>query len=471
MKENPIFAPFNQTINFKEFIPEHISKAADEIIKSSEERLGKIISLESNSRTFSNTLKALDDLYNEIEKVHSVVFLMAYVHPQKEIQDKSLESINKLNKFINELNLNVELYWAVKDYAETDEAKKLQGSDKKLLKDTIRDFEHNGLGLPEEKRNEIQEIQDKISDLSIQFESNISSYKDELILTEEEMRGLPEDYKEERRTKDGRYKIELNYPSYFPFMKYAESDEARKQLSRKFKSIASDKNLDVLQKLLAERKRLTEVHGYKSFAEYQLKNRMAKTPETVWDFEKSLKEKVDRKADSDYNLLLEKKRAHKKDENIDKVHSYESAFYTTKILRENYEVDDEEVKEYFELNNALDGLFSITGRLFGIDFKEVEHPNVWHEEVRLFEVYESSRLLGRFYLDLFPRDDKFNHAACFGMFPGKQTNEGYQLPHASLVTNFPKPTSNKPSLLTHSDVVTLFHEFGHLMHDLLTKAP
>lgn len=471
MKNNPIFAPFNQTINFEEISPGHISQATDEVIQSSEERIKKIISFEKSGRTFANTLKALDDLYNQLEKVHSVVFLMAYVHPQKEIRDRSLESINRLNKFINELNLNVDLYKAVKTYAETEEAKNLEGSGKKLMKDAIRDFEHNGLGLPEEKRKEIQEIQDRISDLSIQFESNISSYKDELILTEEEMKGLPEDYKEERKTRDGKYKIELNYPSYFPFMKYAESDEARKELSKKFKNIASDKNLDVLQKLLIERKNLTQIHGYKSFAAYQLKNRMAKTPETVWDFEKSLKEKVGKKADRDYNQLLEKKREHKKDQSIDNVHSYESAFYTTKILRENYEVDDEEVKQYFELNKVLDGLFRITGRLFGIEFEEVDNPKVWHDEVRLFEVYESSDLLGRFYLDLFPRDDKFNHAACFGMFPGKQTDKGYQLPHASLVTNFPKPSENKPSLLTHSDVVTLFHEFGHLMHDLLTKAP
>jgi thimet oligopeptidase len=400
-----------------------------------------------------------------------LIFLLAYVHPNASIRENSLEAINKLDKYLNELNLSVEMYEAIKEYSESQEAKGLKGSDQKLLKDTLRDLEHNGLGLPEEERKKVKDIQDNISDLSIQFESNIAAYKDEMIVTEEEMEGLPEDYKAERKRKDGKYKIDLTYPSYFPFMKYSESDEARKELSKRFKNIASDKNIEVLEKLLEERNKLIDVHGYRSFAEYQLKNRMAKNPENVWDFETSLKEKVDKKAEIDYQQLLAKKREVKGDSGIEKVHSWESAFYTTKILRENYQVDDEEVKQYFELDNVINGLFDITGKLFNIQYHEIEDPNVWHEDVRMFEVYENAQLLGRFYLDLFPRDNKFNHAACFGIIPGKQTDDGYQLPHASLVTNFPKPSEETPALLTHSDVVTLFHEFGHLLHDLLTKAP
>lgn len=468
---NPLFPEFNNSVNFKELEPGDVIESSEKVIEFAKQRIKNISEISKEKRTLSNTLKALDDIYNEIGKVHSSVFLMAYVHPVSDIREKSLSAINKLNQFINELNMSLDLYEAVKEYADTEEAKSLTGSDKKFLEDTIRDFEHNGLGFPKEKRERIKSLQDKISELEVQFETNISSYKDELIVSEEEIKGLPEDYKEERKTEDGNYRIDLSYPSYFPFMKYAESDEARKRLSEKFKNIASEKNLEVLDKILVERKRLTELHGYSSFAEYQLKLRMAKTPETVWKFEENLRQEVKKKADIDYRQLLEKKREYKKDSNITKVHSWESAFYTTMLLRENYQVDDEEIKQYFELDKVLDGLFYISKALFGVDFTETENPPVWHDEVRMFEVYESGNLRGRFYLDLFPRDNKFNHAACFDIISGKSTEKGYQLPHAALVTNFPKPAKNKPSLLTHSDVVTLFHEFGHLLHNILTKAP
>lgn len=468
---NPLFPEFNSPVNFEKLKPGDITEASKKVIEFARKQIDKISGIEKEERTLSNTLKALDDIYNEIGKVHSSVFLMAYVHPDSGIRDKSLGVINELNQFINELNMSPELYEAVKEYKDTDEAERLTGSDKKFMEDTIRDFEHNGLGFPKEKREKIKSIQDKISELGVQFETNISSHKDELIVSGEEIKGLPEDYKEERKMDDGTYRIDLSYPSYFPFMKYAESDEARKQLSEKFKNIAADKNLEILDKILVERKRLTELHGYSSFAEYQLKLRMAKTPEKVWKFEEKLRQEVQKKADIDYQQLLGKKREYKKDPSVDKIHSWESAFYSTMLLRENYQVDDEEIKQYFELDKALEGLFHLSKVLFGIEFKELQNPPVWHDEVRMFEVYESGQLRGRFYLDLFPRDDKFNHAACFDIISGKSAEQGYQLPHAALVTNFPKPTKNKPSLLTHSDVITLFHEFGHLLHNILTKAP
>jgi thimet oligopeptidase len=134
-------------------------------------------------------------------------------------------------------------------------------------------------------------------------------------------------------------------------------------------------------------------------------------------------------------------------------------------------VDDEKIKEYFEVNNVIHGLFDISEKLFNVRFEEEKEPNVWHEEVRKFNVKENDKVIGSFYFDLYPRDDKFNHAAVFSLVPGRSTSEGYQLPVAALVTNFPRATSEKPALLPHSDVVTLFHEFGHLMHDILTKAP
>jgi thimet oligopeptidase len=394
---------------------------------------------------------------------------MAYVHPDADIRAQSLESIKELSKFENRLNMNVDLYRAMKAYADAVDESTLNTAELKLLKDVIREFEQNGLGLPEGQREAIRRIQDDISDLGIQFESNISSYQDSMILEEKDMKGLPDDYKQARRTSEGKYKIDLTYPSYFPFMKYAESDAARKELSYRFKNIASDKNLEVLRRLLEKRRELSKMLGYDTFATYQLENRMAERPSHVWEFEETLRQKVEEKARRDYKLLLDKKKQYVK--GAQKVHSWENAYYRTLLLKQEYHVDDERVKQYFELDRVIKGLFEVAGQLFGIRFREVEAPRVWHPEVRMFEVSSSRGAIGRFYLDLFPRENKFNHAACFTMIPGKETSQGYQMPQASLVTNFPRPAGDAPSLLTHSDVVTLFHEFGHLMHDLLTRAP
>jgi len=469
MSQNPFFPENNALIDFSRISASAIKQATDLVMDHAESIVHEITSLDAGQRTAGNTLWRFDDLHNEIEKVHAPIFLMAYVHPDAGIREQSLESIKELSKFENKLNMNVALYRAMKDYADLVDRRQLSEAEDKLLRDVIREFEQNGLGLSEEQRDQIREIQDAISELGIQFESNISSYQDRMVLEEKDMEGLPDDYKQARRTQDGRYEIDLTYPSYFPFMKYAESDEARKELAYRFKNIASDSNLGVLNDLLRKRQQLADILGYSSFAEYQLENRMAEKPGAVWDFEQTLHQRVMEKARKDYSQLLEKK--HQRLGQAQKVYSWENAYYKTRLLKEDYHVDDEQVKQYFELNRVISGLFDVAGQLYHLSFDEIENPPVWHQEVRMFEVYQHQQLIGRFYLDLFPRQDKFNHAACFTLIPGKQMRQGYQKPLASLVTNFPRPTGDQPALLTHSDVVTLFHEFGHLMHDLLTRAP
>lgn len=470
MNNNVLFPEFNETMDFKNLTAGQIKEAKEETVSEVEKIIKEITGGKNKQRTYNNTIRHFDDMINVLERVHASVFLMAYVHPGEEIREVSLNSIKELSRLENRIKMDVGLYQAIKDYSQTEEAARLNEAAKKFLDDTIRDFEQNGLGLPEEKRAAIKKIQDEISELGIQFESNISSYQDALIIGEKEMEGLPEDYKQARKTEDGNYKIDLTYPSYFPFMKYSESDWARKELSRNFKNIASDKNLEVLVELLKKRKTLADMLGYKTYAAYILENRMAKKTNTVWDFEQTLREKVNNKAREDYEKLLEKKKQRNKG-NSQKIEPWEATYYKTLLLREDYQLDDEKVKQYFELDRVIEGLFEVAGQLFGLQFKEIEKPSVWHEDVRLFEVYSGDQLRGRFYLDLFPRDNKFNHAACFTIIPGKETEKGYQKPTAALVTNFPRPTKQTPALLPHSDVVTLFHEFGHLMHDLLTKAP
>ena len=411
----------------------------------------------------------LDNIYNKVGNVYGCVYLMGSVHPDDATRKQANESKAEFAKFFNEIQLDENLYRAVKDYSETDEAKNLTGYKERFDTKTVEDFERNGFALPKEKRDQLKIINDKISDLSLLFQKNIAEVDDYLIVDETQIDGLQEDYKNARRQEDGKYKIDLSYPSYRPFMRYSNSDETRKELYTMFLNRAANDNLEVLIKVLALRKEMAELLGYKTYADYRVGDRMAKTPQNVWDFENNLIDKLKEKARIDYDDLLTVKRSKLGDESIDVIQPWESAYYNDILLKEKYDLDQNLVKEYFETNNVIDGFFQITQHLFGVEYEEVKDPSVWNKDVRLFNVKQDGKVISRFYIDLYPRANKFSHAACFPMIGGKTTDQGYQMPVATLVCNFPEPTKDVPSLLTHNEVETFFHEFGHVLHNVLTK--
>lgn len=468
MSTNSFFNSFNSYIDFNSFSASQIKDAEAIIVKEVKDKLNIIISTENNS--FENVMRPLDDLYHELSLVLYPIYLMGSAHPDELVRKASDEVVANLSKFQNELNLNEDLYKKVKLFSLTDEAKKLSGVHKKFTDETVRDFERNGFSLSKEKRDELKMIQDKLADLSIKFHSNIAEAKDELILSEAELIGLPDDYKSAHKQKNGSYKITLDYPSYVPFMKYSELEPNRKILYKKYLNRAKETNLSVLKDILFERKKMASLLGYKTFAEYNVENRMVKTPETIWTFEKELSDKVNLKAKKDYDELLEIKKAYLKNEEESLVNPWEKGFYNNQLVKEKYLLDNEELKTYFELDNVISGLFSISEKLFNVSFKEIKSASVWHVDVRLFEILDGENVVGRFYTDLFPRENKYGHAACFGVSEGKLTPEGYQIPTAALVCNFPKATEENPSLLLHDDVVTLFHEFGHVIHSVMTES-
>ncbi|MDP4274407.1 MAG: M3 family metallopeptidase [Bacteroidota bacterium] len=468
--KNLFFPGFNKTIDFKNLKSEDIKSATDLVIENTKKSLQHIYSIDARHRSFKNTMEAYDDLSDELSSVFSNIYLMGFVNDNSLIRDESQKSIAVLSKYSNELQLDENLYNAIRDYSLTPEAKELTGYKKKFLKETLERFKRNGFALDREKRAELKVIQDKLSDIELKFSANIAAYNDSLLVDEKGIEGLPEDYKTARKTKDGHYKIDLTYPSYFPFMKYAKSDDARKQLYIKFQNRAAPANLQVLDSMLDERAQMATLLGYPTFAAYQVEDRMVKNTKRVWDFENNLIQNVKLKADKDYALLIEEKRNYTKDPSADKIEPWEASFYTNLLLLNKYQLDNEKLKEYFEMNEVINGVMSIAKQLYDIDFKEIEHPSVWNPEVKMFEVHQSSKLIGYLYLDLFPRPNKYGHAACFPMISGHLTAKGYQLPVASLVCNFPRPTADKPSLIPHSDVETFFHEFGHLMHHILTRA-
>jgi len=466
---NPLLGKFNDVIQFADLTAEHIKEATDVSIKEARESLTKLYAIPKEQRTFDNTMLELDNIYNKAGNIYGSVYLMGSTHPDDAARNQADEGKAEFAKFFNEISLDENLYRAVKDYSETAEAKSLTGYKARFTQKTVEDFERNGFALPKEKRDELKAINDKLADLTILFQKNIAEVSDYLMVDETEIDGLQEDYKNARRQEDGKYKIDLTYPSYVPFMKFSNSESARKKLYTLYNNRAATKNPEVLIKVLILRQQMAELLGFKTYAEYRTGDRMAKTPQNVWDFENNLIDKLKEKAQIDYDELLSVKRVKLGDETIDVIQPWESGYYNNILLKEKYELDQNLVKEYFETNNVIDGLFQITQNLFGVEYEEIKDPSVWHKDVRLFNVKQDGKIISRFYIDLYPRPNKYSHAACFPMIGSKETENGPQFPTATLVCNFPAATADMPSLLPHGDVETFFHEFGHVLHSVLTK--
>lgn len=468
--QDDVFTGFNEQIQFSKITPQYIEKAHKNAMQNLDKKLNSIYNIPSEMRTFDNTVRAYDHALDKFNTMWGTIYLMANSHPDDATREAANNANIAFSKYGNKLGLDENLYRSFKEYSNSQEAKLLVGYKKKFLKESIRDFERNGFALSKEKRDELQVIQDRLSIISNNFSKNISEYQDFLIVTEDEIKGLDEDYKKARKQEDGTYKIDLSYPSYRPFMRLSTSESARKELSYKYLNRAADNNLVVLEKMALNRLQLANHLGYDTFAEYILETRMAKNPQTVWSFENSLIEKVREKGKSDFEEVLAIKREKTGNDTVSIVNGWEYGFYSNILRIEKYQVDAEKVKQYFELNNVLDGLFQITQSLFGVEYKQVNNASVWQKDVTMYEVIDDGNVIGRFYLDLYPRKNKYGHAACFGIQKGMATNNGYQIPTAALECNFPEPTDDVPSLMSHSQVGTFFHEFGHVLHNMLTRA-
>ena len=246
---DPLPGQFNQPIQFANLTDEYVKQATDVSISQARESLLKLYTIPKEKRTFDNTMLEIDNIYNNVGNVYGTVYLMGSVNPDDAIRNQAEESKAVFAKFFNEIELDENLYRAVKDYSETNEAKSLTGYKERFLQKTVEDFERNGFALSKEKRDQLKLINDKLSELSLLFQQNIAEVNDFLMVDEAQVDGLQEDYKNARRTEDGKYKIDLSYPSYIPFMKFSNSEETRKELYSMFNNRAARSNLEILIKV------------------------------------------------------------------------------------------------------------------------------------------------------------------------------------------------------------------------------
>lgn len=481
--QNPIFYANEADIAFAQIEANQVAAATEAIIATTKAGIeGLYGQAEAPAKTFDSTFAAYDRLLAAFSDVYGIIYLLANVSPEPSVYQQANEAILKLEAFANQLSLDENLYQALKAYSQLPQLQNLEAPQRKFVTDTLKDFERNGVALDTDKRKKLEVLKNKHAEISNAFLKNIAQSKDELILNEAQTLGLPQDYKARYRNQDGTYTITLDYPAYQPFMKYAQDDSLRKQLYFKYLNRASDQNPALLQEMLALKKQIAQLLGYESYADYRLENSMAKKANVVWDFESELAQTVRGIAEKEFEKLnqvklnfYKQKDALSEAEKIEAqqpVKAWQSSFFTEKLLQEEYQIDSQEVKQYFELQNVIDGIFSIIERLFEVRFVAQDNPQaIWHQDVQLFHLQNAAGVkIGTLYLDLYPRPNKYSHAACFGVVKGYEKAKGERhLPITALVCNFPKPTENQPALLSHDWVETLFHEFGHGLHQLLSQ--
>ncbi len=465
-------APFSK-INTQDYEP-----AFDQAIADAKEEIQQITE-NKDAADFKNTIEAMAFSGMQLDRISNIFFNLNSAETNDELQKIAQNVAPKLSAFGNDISLNPDLFARVKAVHDTVDQSILTTEQKTLLDKTYKGFVRNGALLNDDQKTNLREIDAQLSILSLKFNENILAETNAYqlhITNEEDLAGLPDGVIEaaknlaEQQEKQG-WIFTLDYPSYLPFVTYAKNRELRKEIA-----IANGKkgfqkndfnNEENVLKIVKLRNERAQLLGYKNHATFVLEERMAQNPENVFNFLNELLEKAKPAAKKEFHELTDYA---KKLDGIDQLEKWDGSYYSEKLKQERFNLDDEVLKPYFQLENVLNGTFEVANKLYGLTFTEVHTIDKYHEDVHTFEVTdESGNLVAIFYTDFFPRKGKRNGAWMTSFKSQWIKNDMNDRPHISIVCNFTPPTSSKPSLLTFNEVTTLFHEFGHALHGMLAN--
>jgi thimet oligopeptidase len=430
--------------------------------------IGKLAPAEVN---FTNTIRALDDLGFQLMLVDNRLGLIQQTSTNAAVRDAATEAIKELEAWMVGLDYREDVYAAVKAFADT--RPKLEGENAKLLLETMRDYRRAGLELPKAERDEVERMRKELSALSTDFQNNVTKAKKAVKFTQAELEGVPDDFLQQIKTTNDEYIVMANVTwHYLAVMDNAKREETRKRFLIEHDNLAREVNIPLLEKILPLRDDIAKKLGYRNWADYATEIKMVKNGGAAIDFEEKLKAGLQPKFDAELEEFRKLKVQETGDTNS-QIRIWDWRYFSNQLKKQRYDVDAEQLRVYFPYQRVLDGMFAIYQRIFGLKFEPVEPPYRWIGDLQLYTVSDAQtgEPLGLFYLDMFPREGKYNHFAQFGIIEGKLLPDGkYQRPVCALICNFPAPTKDHPSLMSHMDVETIFHEFGHAMHTILTRA-
>ena len=438
--------------------PEDMTTYCEKTLAAAKAQRDALVKVEG-ARTVDNTLGAMNDIYVTVDKLLPLSELVANVHPDKPVRTAAEKCQQDTMKFVTDLSLDRAVYDALAAL-KTDEMEPMAA---RSLEHHLRDYRRSGVDKDEATRKKLAALNEEMVKTGQEFSRRIREDKRFIEVKAKQLKGLPEDFvKAHKPEKNGKIKLSTDYPDFFPVQSYVEDENVRRDLYKAFLSRAYPENEATLKKILEQRDEYAKLLGYPNWAEYNAEDKMAKDAATIAEFIDKVAGIARPRMEQDLAEILERKKAD--DPKADAVRMWDRFYYVKKIQAEKFGVDSQEVRKYFDYAKVRDGILTVYQELFGVKFELVKDAAVWHEDVLAYNVVEGENTIGRFYLDMHPREGKYGHAAMFNIITGITD---VQLPAASLVCNFPKPENGQPALMEHGDVTTFFHEFGHLLHHLL----
>jgi thimet oligopeptidase len=400
------------------------------------------------------------ELWNDcdlaLQNAGSMVGLLAEVHPDEAVRTLAEDRQQEVAKLATDRGQDRELFEVL---SAVDPAG-LDVDAQRLLEHALRDFRRSGVDRSDEVRARLREISERSTVVGQDFSRNIRDDVRSIEVAPEQLAGLPQDFIDAHAPgEDGLVTITTDYPDYIPFRTFAVDGDARRELAVEFLNRAWPQNDTLLSELLALRAEQAGLLGYPNWPAYDAEVKMVKTGDAIAEFIEKISALAEPAARRDFDVLL--KRRQQDEPAATTLDSSASAYYGELIRRENFDVDAQQVRRYFDFARVRAGLLDVTGRLFGLEYREVADAPLWDKDVAAYDVFADGEQRGRIYLDLHPREGKFKHAAVFDLVAGVESPTVRQLPEGALVCNFPR------GLMEHTDVVTLFHEFGHLVHHVL----
>jgi thimet oligopeptidase len=413
----------------------------------------------------STMLEFEDALADFSDETNGLTF-MGYVHKDEKVRAEGSACEEKLGQLMVDLFTRRDLFQALKGL------KGRNAAETRLVSETLKAFERNGLNLSDEKLAELKKLMGELSKKETKFTANLNNDTTVVELTEAELNGVPEDsLKRFKKLDNGNYQVTTKSTDYIAVMENAKDAGARKKMMLAYLNRGTAENTQLLEEATELRAKIASILGFATWADYKTANVMAKTRKAAVDFMNGLKGKLAKRNKSDLAQLLKFKK--ELDPEATKLDQWDVAYMSYQLKKRDYTLDNEKIREYFPADVVVAGMFEVYSKLLGVTFREVKNADVWSDDVKLYEIIDSKdgRRIGHFYADFFPRPGKYGHAAAFSLISGRDLGDGYQETVSSIVANFTPAGNGKPSLLLHDEVETIFHEFGHIMHQTLTRAP
>ena len=467
---------------FTEIEVSKIDKIITSIIKDNTETLNKYLKSTDN-HNWASLIKELETMDNHLSRVWSPVSHLNSVMNTDELRIEHDKCVPKLSAYSTDMSQNSKLYKAYCDVKESKEYETLDNANKKVIENALLNFELNGVALSDEKKKQFKKLKTELSSLKSKFEQNVMDATQAFnihIVEKDELAGLPEFViemaKQAANEEDEKgWLFTLDAPSYIAVMTYSDIRKFREEMYNAFTTRASNKgpnsgefdNTDIMQEIVRARQGHAKILGYKNYAELSIADKMAETTEAVLGFLNDLVEKSKAQAINEFNTL---KKFARKECDLVNIEAWDVMYVSEKLKQKEYGISQEELKPYFPAPKVIAGLFEIVNRLYGIEISEINDINVWHKDVKFYEIKDAQGIIrGQFYLDLFARNNKRGGAWMDECVSRMKCGKDIQIPVAYLTCNLTAPIGEKPALLNHAEVTTLFHEFGHGLQHMLTK--